>query len=308
MRGGAIIGVPLTLLQLAIHQHTPATIDGWAIANNFALCNAIYDADRIEGGFFAAGRGPTRLAALASSAYYLSSPDTAPLSLGVAALHLGYTKAKPLLAPAKPLVVGSFWSLGIYYAPLLRATGGLGDDLLLPASLCLSVAALSHAADVVDAAEDEAAGVVTPAVALGEGEARAYALALALAAAYLHALSPQPSLPYDATVLATAGGVAFATAPPPLAARGAALAGLLLLGAAYGRTHDYELLSLLLQSSEGSHGLAIRLSTTLIERAYSLDEPYRSLVVEGTLRAVEGGDEVGRALLDAFEDACLRRL
>lgn len=142
MRTGTYIGIPLTLIQLGIHQHTGGVVDPWLVATNFAVCNAIYDADRIDAPFWSAERAGTRLSALAAASYYASDPHTqafAPLAL---ALHFGYTRAKPGLAPAKPFVVAACWTAVVYVLPLLKAPPGMGEvhvEPCTPAALFLEI-------------------------------------------------------------------------------------------------------------------------------------------------------------------------
>ena len=207
MRAGGIIGVPLTLLQWGVHHHTGAVVDPLTIANNFVVCHAIYDADRLDpvtGPRWA--RWTTRAAAVASTAFYASDPRTLGLAPLVLPLHAHYAAAKPTLAPIKPFAVAALWTVAVYAVPLLRDVHAQGDTAAA-ASLWLSLAALSHAADVVDAAEDAAEGLRTPAVRMGAGEARRYAVALAVAAAIVDVgAAAHPSSLYDAVVVLAAWG------------------------------------------------------------------------------------------------------
>lgn len=301
MRPGLAIGIPLTLLQLGIHHHTQGLVDLPSVANNFLLGSAIYDADRIEGGVFDAARTPTRFSAVASSLFYEAHPSTQPLVPIVLGLHTSYTRLKPWIAPAKPFFVGAFWTLAVYYVPLLRANAPIDDDLLLPASFFLSISALSHAADVVDREDDARQNLETPAVVMPIDNAKHYSLALALSSAWLHTLSSQPFPPYDVVTLVTAWGALY---------NQTALAGVVgvVVCVAYVNAHDVELLSELLRSTEESHKWAIAFSTSSIELSFHFSEPYRSWAVKSILAAVEGGDAFGRAILHVFSTSILDRL
>ncbi len=302
MRTGALIGIPLTLLQVGVqvgvHHHL---VDPAAALNNVAVACAVYDADRIDAPWNARARLPSRLAAIASAAYYASDPATAWVAPAVVALHAGYTPCKPLLAPAKPFVVGAFWTLAVYYAPLLRAHLPVLDDVLVPASVFLSLSGLSHALDLADVEEDVAAGVRTPAVLLGEEAAAMYALALVLASSLLHTLSPSPCPLYDALSLAALGGV-LTGRTAPAAAVGVALA------LASARAHDVELASYLLRGSDGVHEWAIVAATDAAEAALRLPPPYDRVAVDSLFHAVRSGDAGGSWALQAFEKAVRRRL
>lgn len=295
MRAGGIIGIPLTLLQWGVHQHTGAVVDPLTIANNFVVCHAVYDADRFDPVTSPEWmRWTTRVAAVASTAFYASDPHTLVLAPLVPPLHLYYARTKPAIAPIKPFAVAALWTTAVYAVPLLRGTDAHGDAAAASA-LWLSLAALSHAADVMDMVEDEADGLRTPAVQMTDAEARRYAVALAFAAAVVDvSASTHPSPLYDAFVGLAAWGVAYGQIGITVA---------LGIGwlAWYVVHHDYEIVSALLRSTESSHRLAIDSSTRLVEFALSLDEPWRTALIEPTLAAVRGGDAVGRAILDVYE-------
>jgi hypothetical protein len=303
MRGGLAIGVPLTLMQLGIHQHTGAPIGPLDVANNFAACHAVYDADRLTSGPWAGDRATTRLAALASAAYYASDERTLAFAPLLLALHLGYTRAKPALAPVKPFFVAAVWAAGIYAVPALRAPAEalpLALEPLAPASLFLSIASLSHAADVVDVAEDAAAGVRTPAVRMERVEAIGYTSALGFASAFLHVQAPSAFLPYDAVALAVLAGLLFERVE---LAVGLAFA----IVAAHARAHDVELVTALLRSTETTHGLGVEAAVRSIELALQLPEPLQSWLVEATMASVRTGDAAGSALLDLYQHVVRHR-
>ena len=300
MRAGSIIGLPLTLLQFGVHKDTGAHIDPLTIANNFLVCNAIYDADRIDGDFFDPRRTPTRFSAVGSMFYYASSPSTQLITPLVAFLHLFYTSVKPSIAPIKPFFVAFFWTLSIYYVPLLRSDIHTVDPCF-SASFFLSIAALSHTADVVDREEDKDNNVDTIAVLMTQNESEHYAIALGLASVLLHVVSDQPFIVYDVVILSTIAGAL--TQSETLFALFA-----IVYALAYAREHDVELMSSLLRSTEQTHKYAITYSTAAIEKAFTLPEPYRSLCVKMTLAAVEQGDKAGQLILKFFRYAIMRRL
>ena len=288
------VGIPLTVLQICLHPDLPMA--PWDVAANFAVAHAVYDADRQ-----ATPAPSTRLAAAAGATYYLADPATAPLAPVVPILNLGYRLLKPWLAPCKPFFVAALWTACVYSVPLLRHRGVWCEDVATPAALFLSLAALSHAADISDVAEDRAAGVHTPAVAMGEAEAGAYAITLGLAAALLHSHSPHPNVVYDLAHMAALGAI-LAKKERLAIALGVAYT------AAYVDTHDVEVITALLRSTEWSHKSAIAFGTAAVEHAFTLDEPWRSRIADAVLRAIRAGDGGGAALLQWYEDAIRDRL
>ena len=298
MRNGIAIGIPLSLLQIQIHKHTHATIDLPIILNNFALCNAVYDADRIEGDFWDPRRFPTRLSAMASSLYYIISPTLVYLSPLVLCLHLFYAQVKPFIAPIKPFFVAYFWTLLVYYIPLMKDHLN-ENDYLYPASFFLSIAALSHVADIVDKAEDEREKIVTPAVAMQKPEL--YAVALAVGSVYLHSLSSQPNLLYDSTVLAVTAGVVY----NKIEEISVLFAVVLLF---YTRANDVHILAETLRGTEGVHKFAIDTSISAIEFAMKTPEPYRTFLVNTIWEIVELGDSIGSFFLSLYKNTVLKRL
>ena len=89
MRVSAVIGVPLTFLQLFASRDTGAPIDAALVVHNFAIAAAIYGADRAEGPLWAPERRASQISALAVAAWYAHDPQTAPLAPIVLGLHLG---------------------------------------------------------------------------------------------------------------------------------------------------------------------------------------------------------------------------
>lgn len=293
MRAGWAIGVPLTLLQWSIHQHTPGLVDLPSTVNNVLVSGAIYGADRT-------GVTPaTQLAMVGATCFYASDPATFPVAPCVPLLHYGYASViKPRVAPVKPFFVSFFWTVAIYYVPLLRAHAPAPDDALLPASLFLSVACLSHVADVVDRASDAAEGLATPAVQLEDGAAE-YACALWATSVLLHGASPQPNAWYDAAVLAV---VVAVTARPPSACVAATATGA-LLGAYVWRV---ELVRHLLQSSDTPHSMAMAtfLNTEHAIRA-QLRAPWRGIALDALFATFNAADDLGHHLL-VFAERVMR--
>jgi hypothetical protein len=294
MRGGTIIGIPITLLQLAVHSKTGAHVDPILVANNFALCNAIYSADRLTCGVWDAQRIPSRISAIASTAFLASDPHTASLALLVPPLHTSYTDVKPIIAPVKPFFVSLMWTILVYFLPVWRS--GSGDvDFMQCGAFFLSIAALSHAADVVDLQEDEAAGLETPAVAMTDVSG-SYAYGLAFAAAFLDASSQHPVPLYDLLVLIALGGIV---------ADQMACATVLGISCtiAYTVLHDFELFRWILQSSEATHRIAIHSTLDIVDTAMKLPDPWRMMIIDVTFRVVEHGDAVGHTILKLYERA-----
>ena len=295
MRGGFVIGVPLTLLQLGVGVHDLHLVD---VANNFALCHAIYDADRLTSPPWARDRFTTRVAAAASAAYYAAS-ETGWIAPLVVALHAGYTPLKPAIAPVKPFFVAAMWTLGIYYAPLARQHADM--DVLTPAALFLAITGLSHAVDVVDLEDDRRDGIRTPAVLMGREQAKQYVLAITFAAVFVHSWSPMPFLPYDVLFLASTYGVLYESST-------VATAIVLGFAFAYASTHDVELMGSWLRSTEGSHKMAIEFAVEAVRHAAMLPDPYKHVVLDACFRLLEHGDEFGSYMLDVYESAVRDRL
>lgn len=299
MRGGTVIGVPLTILQLAVHSQTGADVDPLLIANNFALCSAIYEADRLECGPWDARRVPSRLSAIASTAFLASDPHTSSLALVVPPLHTSYADLKKIIAPIKPFFVSALWTIAIYLLPVWRSGHGTIDTVQC-AAFFLSLAALSHAVDVLDREEDALSEVRTPAV-LMDDDSGAYAYGLAFAAAFLDAYSRHPVPLYDLLVLIAIGGV-ICEQTACAAVLGASCA------VAYAVLHDFELFSWILRSSEATHRLAIQTTLHIVDVALTLPEPWRTLIIDPTFRIVEHGDSVGHAILKLYEHAVRQEL
>lgn len=314
MRSGFVIGVPLTLLQCGVHHHSGIPIDPWTVANNFVMCNAIYDADRLPPDLHSLHPSKilTRMTAVASASFYASNPHTLPLAPLVLSLHANYaTGIKPRVAAYKPFFVAALWTVAIYYVPILRhwyddaegttVVAKALADLLTPAALGLSIASLSHAADVVDMDDDEDKRLFTPAVRMGKQEATQYAFALAFASFYLHEQSPTAFALYDQLTIITLVGILFR-------ARTAVLLGLVFV-VVYTFDHDLEFVTILLRSTEGSHKMALSACVDLIDAALHLPEPWmRRIAVDLILDAVQLGDGFGRSILQTFDTIVHRHL
>lgn len=199
------LGVPLTLLQFAVqptHEVAPLLV-----VNNFLLGSAIYDADRLDSSSSAQALWTCRFSAFASMLIYGTNADTLWLSPIVLALHLAYADIKPYIGPIKPFFVALFWTIAVYYAPLWWTIES--GDVFTPTAFFLHIAALSHAADVKDAVEDENNGILTPAVTMSEDLADAYSIALGFAACFLHASSPVSNIAYDIVFLGAIAATIF---------------------------------------------------------------------------------------------------
>ena len=98
-------------------------------------------------------RRVSQISALGVAAWYAQDRQMAPLVPVVLGLHLGYTPAKPLLAPVKPFFVAWWWTVCVYALPALHAHVENQASVLPVASFYLSLAALSHAVDVLDMEE-----------------------------------------------------------------------------------------------------------------------------------------------------------
>lgn len=299
MRASALVAIPLTLFQLTVHP-PGVVVDLPAVANNVLASYAVYGADRLSEDTprWAPARVATSACAALSCAYYASEPNTAWLAPCVLLLHARYAALKPYFAPAKPFVVSAFWTLAVYYAPAWRA-GVPVSDVLAPAAVFLHLASLSHTADVVDAEEDRADGLRTPAVLLDEPAA--YALGLGLAASYLHELSPLAFAPYDAVSLAVVGALAF---DAPVASTVASAA----VVVAYLDAHALEVCTSALRATEGVHSVAIQQGLAVVEKALALPDPLRKPAVDAVLAVVRAGDVAGGALISLYEAAVRNHL
>ena len=293
MRSGLVIGLPLSILQFGVHHHVSPEL----ITQNFLLCSAVYDADRFTPETPQLSRLVSRSSAIAATSLYALDPHLRPLAPLIPTLHLWYAPLKPYIAPVKPFFVSFLWCVLVCYVPPHDT-----DVSATALSLFLNIAALSHAADVLDLDEDRDAGVITPAVSMGTETAIQYAFALQLASVLVDAtLSTQPHLLYDALSLVSLVGIVTQRSTE------SALVGTLFV-AAYVSTHDLELMMTLLKSSEVTHKMAISSALDLAQRALLLDEPYRSRAVDVLFRVINAGDEIGSSILDLFEAALRNRI
>ena len=293
MRYGLAIGVPLSILQLGVHNHISPEL----VAQNFLLCSAVYDADRFTSETSRLSRLVSRSSAIAGTSIYALDPRLQPLAPLIPILHLRYASLKPYIAPVKPFFVSFLWCVLVCYVPPHDA-----DVSAAALALFLNVAALSHAADVIDLDEDRDAGLFTPAVSMGTDTAIQYALALQLASILVDAtLSTQPHLLYDTLSLVSLIGIVTQRITE------SALVGTLLV-AAYVSAHDLELMTSLLKNSDVIHTMAISSALDLSQRALLLDEPYRSRAIDVLFRVVNTGDTIGSSLLDLFETTLRNRI
>lgn len=293
MRSGLVIGLPLSILQFGVHHHISPEL----VTQNFLLCSAVYDADRFTSETPLLTRIVSRSSAIAATSLYALDPHLRPLAPLIPALHLCYTPLKPLLAPVKPFFVSLLWCVLVCYVPPYDT-----DVSAVALSLLLNVAALSHAADVLDLEEDRRAGVITPAVSMGTETAIQYAFALQLSSVLVDAtLSTQPHLLYDTLSLVSLVGIVTRRTTE------SALVGTLFV-AGYVFTHDLELMMSLLRGSEVTHKMAISSALDLAQRALRLDEPYRSRAVDVLFHVINTGDEIGSSILDLFETALRNRI
>lgn len=292
MRSGLVIGIPLSVLQFGVHHHISPEL----ITQNFLLCSAVYDADRFTPETPQISRLVSRSSAIAATYLYAIDPHLRPLAPLIPTLHLWYTPLKPFLAPVKPFFVSFLWCVLVCYVPP-HDTDVSAEAL----SLFLNIAALSHAADVLDLDEDREAGVITPAVSMGMETAVQYALALQFASILVDVMSTQPHLLYEALSLVSLVGIVTQRSTE------SALVGTLII-AVYVSTHDLELMMTLLKSSEVTHKMAISSAVDLAQRALLLDEPYRSRAVDILFRVINIGDMVGSSLLNLFETTLRNRI
>ena len=199
MRSGLIIGIPLSLLQFGVHHHISPEL----VTQNFLLCNAVYDADRFTDDTPQSVRLLSRTSAVAATALYATDPHLRPLAPLVPTLHLWYGTLKPYIAPIKPFFVSFLWCTLVCYVPNYDT-----DVTLTSLALFLNIAALSHAADVLDIDEDREAGVITPAVSMVTTEAAVqYAFALQLASIVVDGVSAHPHMLYDVLSLVSLVGI-----------------------------------------------------------------------------------------------------
>ena len=301
MRYGILVAIPLTVLQFGVHHNVSPQL----VAQNVLLCNAIYDADRFTEDTPEWNRRVSQLSALAATTLYLQDPHLRPLAPLVPVLHRWYGSVlKPYLAPVKPFFVSLLWCTLVCYVPDSCRESVQEQLPLVGCALFLNIAALSHAADIVDLEEDRDAGLDTPAVVMGVPEAVRYAFALEVASIVVDVTIPHSSSPhvvYDvASVLSLIGITTQRRRETALAS--------VALAAAYLATHDLELITTVLKSTEMTHSMAIEAAVDLADGAMSLDEPLRSRVVDLLFRVIHGGDEVGSALIRLFETALRNRI
>jgi len=308
---GIGIGVPLSLMQTAVHPHASGvSLDSATLCNDFAAACAVYGADRLTANA-TEGHFVTRVAAVGSTFFLASNEHTRSLAPLIPIMHVWYSDLKRFIGPVKPFVVAALWTVLIFYVPVLRALDGPDaidaiqalqpGSSATPGTLFLLLTTLSHAADLKDMEEDLEGGIFTPASYMGDKEARRYVAACALGAIVLHAQTPMPSPPLDMALL----GISISTMTE-LPAVGAAIAATILLS--YVLIYDLELLSALLRSTESSHGLAISFTLDIVKWAEGLPPPWKQRVLELTIQAFKNGDHIGSLILNLFEDALRRNM
>ena len=196
----------------------------------------------------------------------------------------------------KPFFVSLLWCTLVCYVPHYDT-----DVKFTSLALFLNIAALSHAADILDIDEDRDAGVLTPAVAMETPEAGIqYAFALQLSSIVVDGISTHPHLLYDVLSLVSLVGI--------VTRRNESIFLGIVFVLAYVSTHDLELMMSLLKSTEVTHKMAISSALDLTQRALQLEEPYRSRAVDLIFQIVNNGDEIGSLLLRLFETALRNRI
>ena len=247
---GWTIGIPLTLLQFGVHHHVPPDV----VLNNFLLCNAVYDADRFDDTTSLPQRVVSTTSAAAVTASYVTDDRLRVLSPIVPILHFGYASLKPYIAPVKPFVVAGLWTTLVCYVP------PHDDNLVMTsAALFLNVASLSHAIDIVDADDDRAQKIITPAVSMGRDESVQYAIALMLGSVALDGLH-HPL--FDALSILALVSVLFENHERRLTP----LVSVVFI-VAYGVTHDLDVVRSLLRSTEFTHSISVSCALDLTEWA-----------------------------------------
>ena len=216
-------------------------------------------------------------------------------------LHYEYTKQKPLIAPYKPLVVGSCWTISTYAQPFLyRHDLSAFADAPLPVSMLFLFTAVSHFADLEDIDEDSANNIVTPAVQLGDELGRKFGLLLTVMAIYVHSFADYGVLDtcFDAVIFFSVLGM---LRDPREAIF---LFGLIALNL-YRQWDDrflIEFLSMTLTASEPIHHQTIRLVPIILEQTRFMPPALRRAVVDLTLSSMPLGDEFGSRLLNLYTD------
>lgn len=292
---GIFVGIPLTLLQLCLHGAVPPEL----VANNFALGVAIYDADRIRASTWSAERLPSRLAAAASTAFFLSDAATQPLAPAVVALHAGYADViKPRVQACKPFFVAALWTAYVYYVPMRLGYGDPTESIAVPAHTFLSIAALSHAADTVDVDDDRTNGIRTPAVLMGLDDARRYALLLALCAALVDYEHPARLVGYDLPLLVAVAGIVYEQSAYAVAIDAVILA-------VYCQRQAAAILASAILSSTGVHDGSIHALVWIQRCADAWDPRVRDAVLPCVFEVFRRGDAAGGWLLHVYEKAAL---
>lgn len=300
---GASIGVPLTIMQFSAHHHTGASIDAALIANNFILGYGIYGGDRIDAQWWQPDRYKTSLATIASSAFFV--PYFFPLSILSLCLGLQYDTIKRSIARLKPFFVSLMWTIAVYYFPLLYTaspqTGLFLWEPFVPSSIFLSIAALSHGADIIDIEEDRANGILTPAVLMEKKEATHYMLCLMFAGFLLHSLSPGFVISYDIACLSAITGLYFETVEISI-----------LVGISFAvlwvRDNIDTIAAKLLVSTEMTHKVTIEVLVDAVRCSDALPDNVRFLFLNLIVHVAELGDKVGSHILLLYLHSILRSL
>lgn len=317
---GLSIGIPLSLLQsLSMNLHYGANIHPSftpvQIASNFLISSAIYDSDRMDEN---TTRFETRLveANVVASLVYLSQDTwTLPMVPLLYFLKNDYSDIKPTIGPVKPFFVAFFWTVAVYYLPLLHFHDLQAfKDIITPMSLFLSLSAFSHAADINDIEEDFESRVITPAVRMGEIEAVNYAIGCVLASIVVHNLHinyAKLDAFYDVcSLVVTIFILSINNLEEQEAKKDVEIyrnlcimffgSGLFL---EYFKNKDkipIEIATTVLHSSEGIHKQTIDFITWTVEEIDDYPEPIKNILLNILTDCIMLGDKIGSLLLKFY--------
>ena len=182
---GSLVSIPLTTLQYVSTQ-IPVSVEQCVL--NLAISHAVYDADRSKDDTNPGIELSTKAATYGSSLYLAQHTNTIPLIPLLLILHLYYAEMKPFIAPMKPFVIAIVWTVATFYLPTALYGDLTSVDIYSPLFIWSQITALSHLADGPDRFEDEAANLITPAVALGS-QYKVYGVAWFIVSIWVHTMT-----------------------------------------------------------------------------------------------------------------------
>lgn len=301
---GIGVAIPLSIVQTAfqsMHLNAITPVGLPDVALNVALAHAIYGKDRLAEDD-RVGRLTTTACLYGAITYYATDLWTLPLAPLAGYLHYEYKESKPSIATVKPIVVGVCWTAATYFQPLLlRHDPAVWNDVGHSLSLTAAMTAISHYADISDIKEDEADGIMTPAVLLGPDAAKDTAAFALLLAWLVHQGIPMYNVYdfiYDGALFV--GALSVPTAFVPRATIG--LVSALAMANSFNPEFSVHFMSSVLVLSEPAHSAAITFIPWVVEHTRGWPGSIRDEIIRDSLNLLSVGDKVGGTILKFYTD------